>query len=97
LRADEEATENKIRNKTAYCLTSSAIAAASITYFLHKKNMYQAVASATFIKKINKTQKRCSQITFLFHAKSKSQIWKLIQVKWCYIRKIKINCSFRVL
>jgi hypothetical protein len=43
LRADEEATENNVRNKIAYCLTSSAIAAANITYFLHKK---------TFIKRL---------------------------------------------
>ncbi len=36
LRADEEATENNsIRNKTPYCLTSSAIAAANITLYFY--------------------------------------------------------------
>jgi hypothetical protein len=56
LRADEEATENNnIRNKTAYCLTSSAIAAANIT-FLHLTCV--KVGSATFIKEIKKTHKK---------------------------------------
>jgi hypothetical protein len=52
LKADEKATEYKVRNITAYCLTSSAIAAANITYLLYKKHLSNVCFS--YIYKENK-------------------------------------------